>query len=217
MLRSVRLVEQFNAIESELPEDWSSARLRLDVADDGRCDRAAALLGPANPGRRGKIIRFTAARRGAGTGPEAVRRLLRRLDQEGIAADLALVGADEAPVEELHTRPKLSEAWLAAVAELPPDWSDLYAEVRLDSTDFLERAALQLSPLNPARYGGAAGLRFRCARRFGYGAAPEVVVRCLERCDEDGITGEVEILRALSDTVPVATQGPVWHVGGRTV
>jgi hypothetical protein len=217
MLRSVRLVEQFNAIERELPDRWASARLRLDVADDGRCDRAAALLGPANPGRRGKHIRLTAARRGAGTGPEAVRRLLRRLDEEGIAGDLALVGADEAQVEVLRVRPRLADAWVNAVAALPPDWSDLYGEVRLDSTDFLERAALLLSPLNPARYGGPTGFRFRGARRFGYGTAPQVVARCLERCDEEGITGEVEILRVLSDTAPVATQGPVWHVGGRTV
>lgn len=217
MLRSVRLVEQFNAIERDLPDGWAAARLRLDIADDGRCDRAAALLGPANPGRRGPHIRFTAARRGAGTGPEAVRRLLRRLDQEGIAGDLALVGADEAPAEVVRKRSRLSGAWADALAALPPDWSDLYAEVRLDSTDFLERAALLLSPLNPARYGGQTGFRFRCARRFGYGTAPQVVARYLERCDEEGITGEIEILHVLSDTVPVATQGPVWHVGGRTV
>jgi len=210
-------VEQFNAIERELPDQWAAARLRLDVADDGRCDRAAALLGPANPGRRDKHIRFAAARRGAGIGPEAARRLLRRLDQEGIAGDLVLVGADEGPAEELRARPRLSDVWETGVAALPPDWSDVYAEVRLDSTDFLERAALLLSPLNPARYGGPTGFRFRCARTFGYGTAPQVVARCFERCDEEGITGEVEILRALSDTMPVATQGPVWHVGGRTV
>ena len=66
-------------------------------------------------------------------------------------------------------------------------------------------------------YGGPNALRFRCARTFGYGAAPGMAGRCLERCDEEGITGEVEILRALSDTYPVATQGPVWYVGGRAV
>jgi len=60
-------------------------------------------------------------------------------------------------------------------------------------------------------------LRFRCARAFGYGVSPEMAGRCLERCDEEGITGEVEILRALSDSYPVATQGPVWYVGGRAV
>jgi hypothetical protein len=71
--------------------------------------------------------------------------------------------------------------------------------------------------VNPSRYGGATGLRFRCARFFGYGVSAEMAARCLQRCDEDGITGEVQILRALSDTDPVSTQGPVWLVGGRSV
>ena len=212
------LVEQFDAIERGLPERWAAARLRLIVADDARCDRAAALLGPANPGRLGKQIRFSAGRRGGGIGSDGIRRLLRRLDEDGITGELELVGSEEAATAtDLRTRPALAENWRRQLAAFPPDWSDLYAEVRLDSTDFLERAALLLSPLNPARYGGPIGLRFRCARRFGYGAAPEMVERCFERCDEDGITGDIEILRALSDTVPVGTQGPVWYVGGRSV
>ena len=44
-----------------------------------------------------------------------------------------------------------------------------------------------------------------------------MVRRCLERVDERQIPGEVRILRALSDTRPVATQGPVWYVGGKVV
>ena len=119
-----------------------------------------------------------------------------------------------------RSRPALTlESMLVArgLAALPPDWSDVYAEVQLDSTDYLEPAALQLAPVNPARYGGATGFRFRCARTFGYGASPEVAARCLQRCDEAGITGSVMILRALSDTYPVATQGPVWYIGGRSV
>jgi hypothetical protein len=54
------------------------------------------------------------------------------------------------------------------------------------------------------------------ARNFGYGASPEMVRRCFERCDAEGIRGTVSILRALSDTHPVATQGPVWQIAGRT-
>jgi hypothetical protein len=61
------------------------------------------------------------------------------------------------------------------------------------------------------------GLRFRVARRFGYGASAGMVRRCLERLDREGITGRVRILRALSDSRPVATQGPVWYVGGKSV
>jgi hypothetical protein len=217
MLRPLRLVDQFNEIERELPDDWTEARLLLTAADDARCERAAALLGPANPGRLGRKIRFGASRRGGGLSAEAVRRLLRRLDEEGIPGELELVGAEQAPPWERRERESLRSQWERALAALPPDWSDLYAEVRLDSTDYLERAALLLAPLNPARYGGATGFRFRCARNFGYGVAPQMAARCFERCDEEGITGEIEILRVLSDTYPVATQGPVWLVGGRSV
>jgi hypothetical protein len=217
MLRPLRLVDRFNELERDLPSDWTDARFSLTVADDARCDRAAALLGPANPGRLGKRIRFTTAGRGAGIGPEAIRRLLRRLDHEGIHGELELVGAQQAAPVEAPERPSLRNAWERALAGLPPDWSDVYAEVRFDSTDYVERAALLLAPLNPSRYGGPAALRFRCAHHFGYGVSPEMAARCFERCDEAGITGEVEILRSLSDTNPVGTQGPVWLVGGRAV
>ena len=217
MLRPLRLVDQFTGIERELPHDWADARLLLTVADDARCDRAAALLGPANPGRLGKKIHFTIGRRGAAVGPEAVRRLLKRLDDEGVDGKLELLGAEKALAEELLSRESLREAWERALDSLPPDWSDIYAEVRFDSTDYVERAALLLAPLNPARHGGATALRFRCARSFGYGVSPEMAARCLQRCDEYGLTGEVEILRALSDTYPVSTQGPVWLMGGRAV
>jgi hypothetical protein len=60
-------------------------------------------------------------------------------------------------------------------------------------------------------------LQFRSASRFGYGASPGMVRRCLERCDAAGITGSVEVLRVLSDTRPVGTQGPVWQIEGRMV
>jgi hypothetical protein len=217
MLRPVKLADRFNEIERELPGDWSDATLLLTVADDARCDRAAALLGPANPGKLGKKVRFGTTRRGGGIAPEGIRRLLRRIDTEGIQGDLELVGAREAAPAELRTRESLRDQWKRALDGLPSDWSDLYGEVRFDSTDYLERAALLLAPVNPARFGGANALRFRSAHHFGYGVSPEMATRCFERCDDEGMTGEVEILRALSDTNPVGTQGPVWLVGGRAV
>jgi hypothetical protein len=217
MLSLMALVDQWRAIERSLPTGWADARLRLILADEGDCDRAAALLGPANPGRHGKVISFYAARRGAGPSPELVRRLLKRLDAEGIEARLELVGASEPPAGEAHTKPGLVQQWDEELAALPDDWSDLYAEVELASSDYLERAALLLAPANPARYGDRLALRFRVARRFGYGASGEMARRCLERLEAEGITGTVRILRSLSDTKPVATQGPVWYVGGKVV
>jgi hypothetical protein len=219
MLRPVKLADRFTELERSLPDDWAEAQLVLTVAGDARCDRAAALLAPANPGRLGKKVRFEVARRGAAIGPDAVRRLLRRLDAEGITGDLELarVEAAQSAPAETPARASLREAWEHALDALPQDWSDLYAEVRLDSTDYVELAALLLAPTNPARFGDPNALRFRCARRFGYGVSPEMAARCLARCDERGITGTMEILRVLSDTFPVATQGPVWYVGGRSV
>jgi hypothetical protein len=219
MLRPLALVEDFNQVERSLGEAWGEARLQLTVADDARCDRAASLLGPANPGRRGKTIRFSVGRRGHGLTPDAIRRLLRRLDAERITGNLEVVGTSEprTPDEQPRRHKPLRAHWEQALSALPSDWSDLYAEIRFTSTDYLERAALLLAPCNPARFGERNALQFRCARSFGYGVSAEMAARCLARCDEDGITGEVEILRVLSDTYPVATQGPVWYVGGRSV
>jgi hypothetical protein len=213
----MRLVDQWREILGGLPEGWGDARLRLTVADAEDCERAAAVLAPLNPGRRGKVLRFFAARRGAGPSPDVITRLLRQLDAEGIRGELELVGSGEAePVPEV-SRQTFAATWTELVAALPPDWSDLYAEIEFDSTDHLERAALLLAPVNPARYGGKPAFRFRVARRFGYGASGEMTQRCLERLDQEGIRGQVRILHALSDTKPVATQGPVWYVDGRAV
>jgi len=214
----VRLGDRWRQIERELPEKWSDARLLLRVADPAQAERAAAQLSPLMPGRSGNEIRFYTAHRGAGASTDAVRRVLRGLDRDGIRGELELVSAGEPEPGALAVeRPRLAEAWDAAVATLPPDWSDLYAELELTSTDHLERAALLLAPLNPARYGGKPALRFRVARRFGYGASPGMTRRCLERLDEDDIHGQLRVLRVLSDTDPVSTQGPVWYVEGKAV
>jgi hypothetical protein len=213
----VTLVEQWQGIESRLDPNWGDARLALAMDSDAAAERAAALLGPASPGRFGRTVRFFTGRRGGGVGPEAVQRMLRRIDSEKLGGTLELVASDEAPPEPAVARASLAAEWDVALGLLPADWTDLYCEIELTSTDHLDRAALLLSPLNPARFGGSPGYRFRCARSFGYGASPEMVRRCFERLDADGIPGEVRILRALSDTHPAGTQGVVWHVGGRTV
>jgi hypothetical protein len=217
MLRLLRLVEQFNELEQDLVDEWAELRFQLEVEDESRAERAAALLAPANPGRHGKVVRFAVDRRGPGIAPEALRRLLKRVDADGIAGTLNLQGVQKAPPEELRKQEPLRAQWEQRLTEVPLDWSDIYAQVRLDSTDYLERGALLLAPMNPGRHGGPAALRFRSAHHFGYGVSPGMAARCFERCDEEGITGEVEILYVLSDTHPVATQGPVWLLGGRTV
>jgi len=211
------LVDQWQVIERNLPEGWHETGLRLVVENEGDCDRAAALLAPATPGRRGKVLSFSTARGGAGPSPARIRELLARLDRAGIKSRLELVGSDVAPAEPGLERSTFATTWDAELAALPEDWSDLYAEVELASSDYLDRAALLLAPVNPARYGARAGFRFRVARRFGYGASAEMAHRCLERLDEESIHGRARVLWALSDTRPVQTQGPVWHSGGKSV
>ncbi|MBA3735150.1 MAG: hypothetical protein H0W90_08135, partial [Actinobacteria bacterium] len=213
MLRLLRLFEQFNDLERGLVDEWAELRFQLTVDEESRSERTAALLAPATPGLYGRTLRFAVDRGGPGIGPEALRRLLERLDDEGIAGTLELRTVLKAPPEELSKKETLRAEWERHLSEVPPDWSDIYAEVRLDSTDYLERGALLLAPVNPARYAGPATLRFRSARLFGYGVSPGMAARCFERCDDEGITGEVEILYVLSDTHPAATQGPVWHLG----
>jgi hypothetical protein len=214
----VSLAGQWREIERALPQGWGDARLRLTVSDPNRCDRAAALLGPAQPYRsEPRVLRFFTSRSGDAPGPDGIRRLLQKLDRDGIKGKLELLSSAATQRAQAVGHVRLAEQWEAALRELPPDWSDIYAEVELDSTDWIERAALLMAPLNPRLEGGKPALRFRCAHSFGYGAAPEMVKRCLERCDEDGIRGRMRILRVLVGTDPVGTQGPVWYLAGRTV
>jgi hypothetical protein len=210
MLGLVRVADQFRELESQLPADWADVRLVL-VADDARLsERAAALLAPLGPGHVGNRVQLTVARQGGGL--ERLRRLLARVDRERIRGQLELVTFSAAvpePGDAPVSWPALEEAWLAALAALPDDWSDVYAEVELSSSDHLEPGALQLAPLNPSRPDRGLAFKFRVARSFGYGASSGMARRCLARLDEEGIKGRLSILWALSDTKAVATQGPV--------
>jgi hypothetical protein len=211
----VGLVERFREVERQLPDDWETAQLRVTVPDDSDCARAAALLGPLNPGRRGKVINFVMTRHGGIAGEDRVRSLLHRVQKERIRGDLELVGATAATAESPIARQSTAAQWDEAVASLPSDWSDAFVEIELPSTDYVEPGALQLSPMNPLRSGARPIFRFRVARQFGYGGSPEMARRCFERLDETGMTGTLRILNVLSDTKPVKTQGPVIYSGGR--
>ena len=218
MLRAVSLAQQWQQVQAGLQEDWGDARLSLRLADEGTAPRASALLGALQPSRAGRELRFYVARRGAGAAPSALWRALERLDEERIRGELLLLAAGQATTATPESaRKTLVAEWDEALEPLPDDWSDIYAEIELTSSDHLDPAALALAPVNPARFGGTPGFRFRCARHFGYGASPQMVRRCVERLDERGIPGELRILRVLSDTKPVGTQGPVWYVGGKVV
>jgi hypothetical protein len=213
----MRLVEQWRRLWADLPAGWADARLALNIPDPSQRSRAAALLGPATPGVVGGEPRFTVSRGGRGIGPDQLTKLLGKIDGERIRGTLTLLEAAEAAPREEASRELLADALAKAVIALPPDWSDLYGEVELASSDHLERAALLLAPLNPTRVPRRSAFRFRAARAFGYGASPQMTARSLERLDADGIPGRLTVLRVLSGTHNVDTQGPVWRVEGKAV
>ncbi|HET6657304.1 MAG TPA: hypothetical protein VFG61_05365 [Gaiellaceae bacterium] len=212
----MQFVDQWREIEPALPNGWSSARLSLSVAEETDPDRAALILASLTPGRTGPSFRLVVR---PDRNPETI---FRRLDREGIRGRVDLVGTEERPVEQAQVAPRRADASLVAqwdelATDLPPDWSEVYAELELSSSDFISRAALLMAPVNPARYGALTVLRFRVASRTGYGTAAEMARRCMERLDAERITGSLRALRVLSHTAHVATQGPVWRVGGRSV
>ena len=220
------LAGDWRKVQAALPEGWTRTELRLTVVDRRTGDRAASLLAPAQPFRPSpEVLRFASALDGTAPGPDSVTRLLRRVDEARVRGRLELAGTETAVQPSLphaqHTEPapviSLVAAWQTELAGLPPDWSDLYAELRLESSDYIEPGAVMCAPLNPRRDGMRLALRFRAARRAGYGASAQMVERCLERCDGLGMEGSVEVLRVLSDTRLVATQGPTWLLAGKNV
>jgi hypothetical protein len=217
MVQAMTLAEQWDTIQRGLDPRWSDVQVVLTVADASRLGRAAALLAPAGPVKSGTTLRFYVARSGPGVGPEAVRRMLHRLDEERIEGTLELVAASELAATATVERTSLASEWDAALAVLPADWSDLLCELSVTSSDHLDVTALYMGPTNPLRESATMTFRFRVAHTFGYGASAPMVRRCLERVDGAAIPGAVRVLRLMSDTQPVGTQGPVWYIDGKAL
>jgi hypothetical protein len=217
------LAERVDEIVRGLPRDWERARVDLTLEEPEDADRAAVILAPATPGRSGATFTIHVHEGSSGLSPTAglARRVCSRLDEAGIRGRLRLVEherpAASAPATAVEERQGLAASWDALVERLPSDWSDLYAEIELDSSDYLDRSALLLAPVNPARADGTAGFRFRAANRKGYGVATVMARRAFERLDDEGLTGRLRVLRVLSHTNAPFSQGPVWREDGRAV
>ena len=221
MLTAVKLVDQWSALERRFPRDWEAVALRLRTEQRDELSEAARILGPMSVGRAGDELAFTIRRAGGPSGPESARRLFARLDEARIwcLLEQAGVGTTEAPAAPVAAdgehRP-FTEHWDEALEELPGDWSDLLCAIDLESSALLPRTALLCAPLNPTRDHARIGFVFRCGR-VGYGVSAAMARRCFERLDAEDVKGSVGVLRVLSDTDNVGTQGPVWYVGGKAL
>lgn len=88
------LADAWDALQAELPPDWSDVLCQLDLESSDHVPRAALLGAPLNPTRvPGEIaIRFRASgRHGYGTSPGMVRRCLERMDADGITGRVSVV------------------------------------------------------------------------------------------------------------------------------
>ena len=226
MLQTVGLVAQWDAMVAQLSADWGEVGVRLRLARPEDASRAAALLGALSPGVAGDALHLRVTSAGE-AGPGTVRRLLGRLDAEAIRGTVELgseqhIDRSSGTAAEVADSPQretttLAAAWDQLVASFVEDWTDLLCLVELRSSDDLAPAALALAPLNPSRHDGTLAFRFRIARHYGYGAAPGMARRCMERLDEQGIPGSLTLLEMLADTQPVLTQGPTFVVSDRAV
>lgn len=218
MLTGVKLTDRLSEIEATLPPGWESVLLRVATEQPSDLDRVAQVLGSMGVGRVGDELVLTIRRAGGENGLEAARRLFARLDAGRVWCTVDAGQVAEAVPSVAPQRGSAAASWDAALAELPADWSDALCRLRVGSSALLPRAALLCAPVNPSREpDGGVAFTFRAARTAGYGASATMVRRCLERLDAEGIEASAEVLRVLSDTTHVHTQGPVWRVAGRSL
>ncbi len=220
----MKLVDQWHALEADLPAGWEDVRLTLTAEQGADLPRAAQILGSLNAGRVGQSLVFHVRSNAGPEGKQSVLRVFGRLDRERIwcriessAVEVASAGRAAASPEPGQPTESVADSWDRALAPLPSDWSDLLCELEIQSSTLLDRVALLCAPLNPARSGMRLVFTFRCSGRSGYGVSPSMARRCFERLDNEDIVGTATVLRVLSETDNVDTQGPVWLVGGKTL
>ena len=104
----------------------------------------------------------------------------------------------------------LADEFQAVVDSLPPDWSDLQFDLRIDDEDRYIEAATILAQVNAQGYGKHDWhWRISVAHQFGHAAAPETVRGTLAILDDIRIAGEMAVREVRSGRVEVT------HMWGR--
>ncbi len=87
---------------------------------------------------------------------------------------------------------------------LPPDWTVIELDMRIEDEDRYIEAATLLTQINAMPYSKYDwDWRLRAAREFGHAAAAETVVGTLALLDDQGIRGELELREVRSGRVEV--------------
>lgn len=80
------------------------------------------------------------------------------------------------------------------VDSLPPDWTDLEVDLRIEDESQYVDTAVALSQVNAQPYSEADWhWRLLVAHSFGHAAAAESVAGVLEKLDADGVSGEMQV------------------------
>lgn len=82
---------------------------------------------------------------------------------------------------------------------MPPDWTDLELDLRIEDESRYVDAAVSLSQVNAQPYSEAEWhWRLLVAHSFGHAAAAESVMGVLAKLDSEGVTGEL-VLREMRE------------------
>jgi hypothetical protein len=88
----------------------------------------------------------------------------------------------------------LAEDFQRVLEALPPDWTDLELDLRIDDESHYVDSAVALSQVNAQVYSHADWhWRLLVARSFGHAAAAETVKGVLAKLDGDGVGGELAV------------------------
>jgi hypothetical protein len=102
----------------------------------------------------------------------------------------------------------LAETLQQIVHTLPPDWTTLQFDLRINEEDRYVEVAPIVTEVNAWPLSNADHhWRYNVAREFGHAAAAEAVHGNLKKLDELGITGELLVREVRSGRVPVE---PMW-------
>jgi predicted alpha/beta hydrolase family esterase len=90
----------------------------------------------------------------------------------------------------------LSASFQRILDTLPPDWTDLEVDLRIEDTSQYVDTAVAVSQVNAQVYQHPTEgwhWRFLVAHSFGHAAAAETVAGVLERLDAAGVRGELRV------------------------
>ena len=98
----------------------------------------------------------------------------------------------------------LTDAFQEIVDALPPDWTDLELDLRIDDIERYVDAAVALVVCNAQPYSqNEWNWRMLVAHRFGHAAAVPAVRSGLTLLDDNGITGELVVREVRQGRAPV--------------